>query len=401
LFSRIIALYRKVPIWFSRGILLPFFVTRIALILIAWLAFHFIPLPSTFPLSWEIGRDGFVERTSRGAPQNHAFINMWSRWDAGWYLEIAKQGHHYYSDQPSSAAFFPLYPIAIRLFHGLLNLPSTDISYLVVASLFSNFCLIAGLAYLHTLASLTYNDRVANYSVICLLLFPTSFFLSSSYSESLFFVLGVSSLYYARKKYWLAGCVLAALATLARSQGVILIVPLLVEYLSQRQWKPRRIRWNLAGLLFVPAALLIFVAYLKWKFGSWSILFDAQRPWGRQLLAPWYGLRWVVTHAAVVPGMKNDWIDLAFFALLVIVALFFSRRLGLSDSFYIWSAVIFFSSWGMLGSTPRLLLGVFPVFICLAMWCEQSRPFRLAFLTLSAITSAFFFVMYSQWQWVA
>jgi Mannosyltransferase (PIG-V) len=396
-----IALFRKVPSWFGRDVLLPFAATRLALMLIAWLAFRLLPLPSAFPLSWEIGKNGAAQHTRSGAPQAHPFINMWSRWDAGWYLEIAKYGYHYEPGRPSSAAFFPLYPNAIRFFHALLLLPASDCSYLAAGIALSNISLLASLSYLHQLLSRDCDTPTVARTILIILLFPTSFFFSSAYSESLFLLLTVSSLYYVRTERWLTGCTLASLAALCRSQGIILLLPLLVEYFSQRQWNLRAVRRNILGLLLIPSAVLLFVCYLRWAFGSWSILFDAQRPWGRRLLAPWYSLRWVITHASSASSVDDGWLNLAFFVLLLTLTTLFSRRLRLSYAVYLWTAVAFFSCWGMLGSIPRLVLGIFPLFICLALYCQNSQMFRLACLLISAAASAIFFIMYSQWQWVA
>jgi len=63
---------------------------------------------------------------------------MLSRWDAGWYLEIARDGYRYEPGVPSNAAFFPLYPLLIRAVHALLLLPENDYWWLVIAIAISN-----------------------------------------------------------------------------------------------------------------------------------------------------------------------------------------------------------------------------------------------------------------------
>jgi Gpi18-like mannosyltransferase len=325
---------------------------------------------------------------------------MWSRWDAGWYLEIAKRGYHYEPSKPSSVAFFPLYPGAVRLLHDLLFLPASDGFYLGAGIALSNFCLIISLVYLRALLSLDYNPQVTRRVLLFILLFPTSFFFSAVYSESLFLLLTLSSFFYARKQRWVMACALATLATLSRSQGIILIAPLLVEYLAQRQWKLSQIRWDMTAFFLIPSAVVAFCCYLRWSFGSWTLLFEAQRPWGRRLLAPWYTLRWIWMHASASAGVRNDWIDLAFFALLGIATILSIRKLRASYSVYLCAAIVFFSSWGMLGSLPRFILVNFPLFIGLALFAER-YVFRLVYLAVSSALSALFFIMFSQWQWVA
>ena len=40
------------------------------------------------------------------------FVDMWSRWDGSWFVGIARDG---YVEPEESAAFFPLYPLAVRV----------------------------------------------------------------------------------------------------------------------------------------------------------------------------------------------------------------------------------------------------------------------------------------------
>ena len=77
------------------------------------------------------------------------------------------------------------------------------------------------------------------------------------------------------------------------------------------------------------------------------------------------------------------------------------RRLRISYSAYIWTAVVFFSCWGMLGSVPRFDLVIFPLFIVLALIGARSRAFHLGYVVASSMLAALFMVMHSQWNWVA
>ncbi len=385
--------WRRLPPWFGRDIILPFAATRIALCLIAWIGFRLLPLPSAFPLSWEIGANGSRHSTGSGVPSAHDFVNMWSRWDSGWYLHIARFGYQYDSSKPSSTAFFPVYPLTIRLLHASFLLPDSDFWYLVAAIAVANICLLVAATYLYRLIQIDYAAPVAARTTLLLYLFPTSFFLSAGYSESMFLMLTVSSFYYARKQYWFSASLLAALATACRSQGIILLAPLLVEYFGQ--CKPRPAKWNIVTLLFIPIALAALAFYFKVAFGSWTILFDSQRPWGRRFLAPWSTLDWVLGHAS-----GHDWLDFCFLALLAFTTAG-AVRLRPSYTTYLLAAVLFFSCWGMLGSVPRFVVVIFPMFIVLSLAMEKSRAFQVAYLTISSILAATFFFLHSQWNWIA
>ncbi|HEY4758497.1 MAG TPA: hypothetical protein VIH43_08050, partial [Chthoniobacterales bacterium] len=98
--SRIASVFSQIPDWLRHDIVVPFLVTRAGLLLVAWLGFRLVPLPVSFPSAWEIGADGSRHAVvNHVSPNIHPWVNMLSRWDAGWYVDIARDGYHY---QPGS-----------------------------------------------------------------------------------------------------------------------------------------------------------------------------------------------------------------------------------------------------------------------------------------------------------
>jgi hypothetical protein len=400
--ARIRSAFSKIPEWFTCEVVVPFVITRLALLVVGWLGFRLLPLPVTFSSAWEIGPDGnkhaVVDHIS---PTSHPWVNMLSRWDAGWYVEIARDGYRFEPGTPSNAAFFPLYPLLIRVIHALLFLPANDYWWLVTAIALSNVALLIGLTYFRALLAMDFNQDLASRTITYLLIFPTTFFFSGVYSESLFLALTVAAFYYARTNRWLLTCILAALATLTRSQGMILALPLLIEYLHERNFRLRKIGWNIMAFALVPTALLAFALFLKLKFGSWTVVFDVQSIWGRHLMWPWHPLAWFLRHAPALSPEHHDKLDFGFLLVLLGAAIAGPRRLRISYTAYIWTAVVFFSCWGMLGSIPRFDLVIFPLFIVLALIGARSRAFHLGYVVASSMLAALFMVMHSQWNWVA
>lgn len=43
------------------------------------------------------------------------FAEIFAAWDSGWYFDIARRGYYFNPDGQSSIAFFPLYPLLMRL----------------------------------------------------------------------------------------------------------------------------------------------------------------------------------------------------------------------------------------------------------------------------------------------
>ncbi|MCL6106162.1 MAG: glycosyltransferase family 39 protein [Actinobacteria bacterium] len=211
----------------------------------------------------------------------HYFFAPWARWDTGWYLKIARRG---YLPQDGSVAFFPLYPFLIAslrlLFAG---------NRLMTAIFISLTACLAAFYLLFRLVELDFSTGAARKSVLFLAVFPTSFFLQAVYTESLFLALTVGSFYAARRRrYFLAG-VAAGLAALTRNTGVLLLMPLIIFYMSDRSWNWRRIDMNILSLLLAPAGLLGWMFILKINFGQALLFATAQAQWGRHLAGPLAG----------------------------------------------------------------------------------------------------------------
>lgn len=111
-----------------------------------------------------------------------------ARWDAVWYLVIARHG---YVDDPS-AAFFPLYPLLLRGLGGSV----------AAGILLSCACLLVALAVLRELTALELGDEAARWTVLMLAFSPMAFFLSAVYSESLFLALTAGAVLAVRRERW-------------------------------------------------------------------------------------------------------------------------------------------------------------------------------------------------------
>jgi hypothetical protein len=182
---------------------------------------------------------------------------------------------------------------------------------------------------------------------------------------------------------------------------MILALPLLIEYLHERNFRLQKIGWNITAFALVPTALLAFVLFLKLKFGNWTVMFDVQSIWERHLMWPWHPLVWFLRYAPPLCPEHHDKLDFGFLLVLLGAAIAGLTRLRISYSAYIWTSVGFFSCWGMLGSIPRFDLVIFPLFILLALIGARSRAFHLSYVVATSMLAALFMVMYSQWNWVA
>ena len=186
------------------------------------------------------------------------FIALHARFDSGFYATIAQQGY-----TAQSASFLPFYPLLIRIGLSGVCAPLQALpiacSDMGVAFVISNVAALSAVLVLYKLARLDCDGEHASRGVFYFLIFPSAFFLTAAYSESVFVVLAASSLLAARRRWWAAAIMAAMLAMLTRATGLCLFAALLVEWRAARPWRDLRWLW----LLAIPAAFVAFEAYLQ------------------------------------------------------------------------------------------------------------------------------------------
>ena len=267
----------------------PFLLTRLILIATGFIALNQMRIPGERRV-WEIGRSGEIEKVCLEkrpvwalSDRGYWIVNIFSRWDSEWYLDIAKHGYHYEpgSGRHSNTAFFPLYPSIMAMVSKLTD--GRDVSFLMGGLAISNLSLLLALGFLGTLVRLDFDDEIAKRTILYVLVFPSTCFFSAVYTESLFLAGAIAALYNARKgRWWFAGLAGSA-ATLTRPPGVLIFAPLALEYLHQRQFKLRNVRTDALALTLVPLAICLHFCYLRWKLDNFWIFLQTERDWGRSL----------------------------------------------------------------------------------------------------------------------
>jgi hypothetical protein len=350
-------------------------------------------------------------------------------WDASAYLTIAQHG---YANGPYFQAFFPLYPILIRL--GAWSPKAAALTGIAV----SIAALTASLYLLYRLVALDFGERAARTTVLLVAFFPTALFFSAIYTESLFLALSVGAIYAARRGWWARAGLSGALAAATRANGVLVVVPLVILYFYGPREEPlstpphsiRRypLRTDFAFVLLVPLGALLYLAYMG-AHGDWLAPFHSAKTfWGRTF-TPGLGLVHGVRDAVrslhqlfvgsgrhVLPSPPNGELahpirlatvnltDFAFLAGGLACLLGAIRRLpfaywayGLASLAVALSTVVVTEP---LASLPRYLAVVFPFQLTLALWIGDRR-WRAMGLVLSGILMVLLGSEFARGLWVA
>ena len=292
---------------------------------------------------------------------SESFGSRFHVWDAEFYVQIAQVGypHGYaYADgrlTGNTLAFFPLYPLLIRIAHGLTGL-TPDAAALAVAW----SCAFGAAVVVHRLVRGLASERVAGFAVALVFCQPLAVSLWIAYSESLFLLLAAAALVAARRESWLWAGLLSCCAGLTRSTGLAVSAALLVAALTaarrQRRVDPRMAAGCFLGCVGTPAYLAWVglrvgspVGWAQLQSAGWGTAWD----WGRSTVGfvtstLHGGDEWVPVSVAVLlvgytvacaaAVLERPWPPLAVYGVLILAA-----ALGQSNFYH---------------SKPRLLVPV-------------------------------------------
>jgi hypothetical protein len=330
------------------------------------------------------------------APPLTIVMNMFNRWDAPHYVDIAKNWYVNTGDPANFIVFFPLYPILIRLFTFDFNF--INLSALIV----SNVCSLIAFFYLYKLTKLEFNESVAVKAVLFLSIFPISYFLSAPYTEGLFFALVIASIYYARLGKWQFAGLISLFAALTRIAGLLLLPVLFVEYFHQKGWKTRKTDMNILWIFLSLAGFLIYLNINNQVTGNPFTFLTIETTHWNNKLEPWTGLTAAYSWARTASYPDNITIGIAplAFALfgLLMVGVSVLRRLR---PVYI---VYMLLSWGLAVSTswwisvPRYVMAMFPMFMLFGL-LTRKKAVNVAIALVSGAALCYFTVLFALGWW--
>jgi hypothetical protein len=329
------------------------------------------------------------------AMPGNVFLDVWARWDSAFYLDIVEMGYAYIPGQQSSVAFFPLYPLLVDALHGLGLHP------VFAGVVVSHAALFGALVFLYRLTLHEFGDAAAaQRTVFYISAFPTAFFFSAVYTESLFLLLAVATFYFARTRQWGWAVVAGALTGMTRIVGILMWGVVGLEWLTAHGWRlstiTQRKAWGnlwaalrtdwptLTMICLIPAGMLSHMAFLARHFDDPIAFWTVQSAWGRENLGPVAIL--VRDISGVVWGdllAGELWwhVVLDVSAIAAVLAMTFAmwRTLGESYTIYALLAMLIPASSGS-GSLSRYILVAFPVFMLLGLWLKDDLHDRTALI---------------------
>ena len=328
--------------------------------------------------------------------------------DTRHYISIAQR---WYQNTPDDhrvlIVFFPLYSILIRIMYFISP------SYMFAAYAVSNIFAFAGGIMFYKLAVLVTEAKEARLAVKFLLIFPSAFFLVVPLTESLFLFLSVGVIYCAIKGKYVQVFVLGLLATLTRSAGVLLIIPVACEVISQllAAYRARTDNLILGGLsryeLLKPASLLAFPLgmgiYLMINYvvygNATEFMVIQEEHWAQAMYYFWNTITYLVDQLF---HMHFHWIigaslpGIIVFVLALTLIIYGTKKIRVSLTLYALAYFIFAFGPTWLMSGPRYAMVLFPLAFAAAKLAAVKKSYNML-LTMAYLVM--FVLYFHQFIW--
>lgn len=325
-----------------------------------------------------------------------SLLSIWDRWDTTFYLNIAREWYtsSTIGEKHLGIVFLPLYPLFVKLFALIFK------DYMLSGLIVSNLAYALACFYLFKLMLIDYETSDALRSIFYLTIFPTAYFLHASYTESLFLLLTISSLFYARTERWFVSSTLCMLGTATRITGVLLIPALLIEYLYQKNFDMKNFKKDMLWLFLTPLGLIAYLAINYLTFGDPFKFLEFQREhWSETITFPlkgflgaWHSITWNS------PSDITSAFQLIISILGFLICIYSLFRIRVSYSIYLclsWLTVASASFWL---SLPRFTLSIFPLFISLSLiGRNQGINYLITFFSL--LLFSLFTILFIQGRW--
>lgn len=350
--------------------------TRILVMILPWLTINLL-----FP---ELPHQSFLDFTS----------TAWNRWDAPHYLYLAQQWYTNNGDPANFIVFFPLYPLVLKPLIVSFGNP-------VLSGIFiSNIIFILGCYFFYKLVSLDYSEKIAMWTVAALATFPTSYFFSAPYTESLFLLFFCTSLYSARKGKWIWSGIFMSFGVITRPFGALLLPAILTEWFYDRKRK-----WSSLPVIALPSMLTAswYLFLNKTVYGNYfafqKILTDN---WQKHTASPVASIldSWRIAFGG---GLTNytilvGWAEGLTITLAWILIPFAFKYLRKSWAVYYSLSIVLFSSTSFILSTPRYFLSIPPFFVLIAL-AEKNYLFKTAWRFVSVALLFCLSMLFVRGQW--
>lgn len=305
------------------------------------------------------------------------------RWDGNSYTFIADHGYVLTGPERTFIVFPPLYPLLIK------SLTIFGMSSVVSGILVSNSFFALGMLALYKLFRLDYTEKFSLTAIILISIFPTTFFFSVAYPESLYVFLFAISFYLYRKNRFLLAGLAGGLAAITRPFGEAIFPAIVIGIILSKNFK-------LKNLFFFSMVFIIFpLYYLLINYLLFANPFEfsviLKENWYKSFAWPWNGIISSLNRGLNTKELDNSKFltgyGEAFSSIVAWIASVFGikfwKKIQVSYLIYLIVGTIMFTSTSFILSAPRYLLSLPPFFIILTKVLKLNKVLMTIWVLIS------------------
>lgn len=298
-------------------------------------------------------RDGIFQlpQMSVIGPIEPRWLYLFSAWDTSYYVNLARS-------YTFGRTFFPGYPFLIKFLNYVVN------NYWLSAFILSITLGLASLPIFQSIAEKYMKRSEALGSTVIMSFFPYVFlFTTVGYSESLFLFAVLATWYFYLKDKVLFASIFSIVATLTKTYGILIVLPMLLDLLIHKKWKKSMITLASPILILsvmtpIPPQNLLGRIIMELNSATWAVgRVDLGCYWIRDYFTPFF----TSSNPMVFFHFFHAY-ALAFIALggyLVMNSAKIDWRLGIY-SIVMFIVIILF---GFVNGIPRYVSFIFPIWL--------------------------------------
>jgi len=315
-----------------------------------------------------------------------------TQWDGQHYYSIAYSGYESFPCHEDNSlicgnvGWFPLYPMVGRVVGKVLSIFGVGFNWaLPVTSLLS---LWVALLFLFYMVKSRFDRKSAIYTIVALLLFPSSFYYATAFPYSLFLLLSLMVFFFFERRSYLLASVPAGLLTITYPSGIVIILPIL--WILFREWRSLTKKNKLhlfACLGSTGLSLILYCLYNWWKFNDFLLYLHFQQK-------PYYA------HEAAIPLVTifNSLVSFQFghpvyimlvFTILAVI-LFYNKKTLVSLQIFMFGILLFTPTAGTTDCYYRHIVVAFPLFVMIGNSFNSWRKYLLPVYAVVSIALMWF-----------
>jgi len=331
------------------------------------------------------------------------FLRALGQYDAQWYLKTGKEG---YPKSPAntnindknilnglSYAFFPLYPIILRVANNIFN--NIELSGFVLI----NILLVANFFSLYFVISKLYNQNCALKTVFLLFLYPFSIFFRSYFSDGLLLLLLIWFGYFLIKKKWFFVAIFLGFLTITRGTGLFMIPIFLYQLAKELKIHLITVKKTIFLVFLSTIPFLLWIIYCYIQTGNRLYFYLVRAAWTTIPIPIIHNLAMIMS-LATLPLHDFHLSKIDVFSIVIVLVLLIKSKKSLHPQLWIMSFLLWLGPLLVTDtmSFSRYQIVSFPLFVYLSQ--KIHGAWYMILLTIFGIGLYILSLYFVNWYWV-